>query len=144
MEQSYTSGNCEVMVENSAGSQGVLTEKLSGLETNELVGVDGQECSAVVDSFSLSGEAVSGSLESRTILPVVECPGDIRMGVSEYSCSSCGITFGSVMEHIRMYHGGQEVVIEVCAKDLMVMCRSCFDFRLAKGRMNFPLFISFD
>jgi hypothetical protein len=143
MEQSYMSGNCEVMVENSAGSQEALPEKLSGLETNELVGVDGQECSAVVDSFSLTDEAVSGSLESRTIVPEMECPGDRRMGVSEYSCSSCGITFGSVMEHIRMYHGGQEVVIEVCAQDLIMMYRSCFDFRLAKGRINFPPFLLF-
>lgn len=143
MEQSYMSGNCEVMVENSADSQEALPEKLSGLETNELVGVGGQECSAVVDSFSLAGEAVSGSLESKTILPEMECPGGRQMGVSEYSCSSCGITFGSVMEHIRMYHGGQEVVIEVCAQDLIMMCRSCFDFRLAKGRMNFPPFFLF-
>lgn len=108
------SGNCEVMVENSAGSQEALPEKMSGLETNELVEVDGQECGAVVDSLTLAGEAVNGSLEFKTILPKMECPGDGRMGVSEYSCSSCGITFGSVMEHIRMYHGGQEVVIEVC------------------------------
>lgn len=102
-----------MMVENSAGSQEALPEKLSGLETNEFVGVDGQECSAVVDSLSSADEAVSGSLESQTVLPDMECPGDRQMGVSEYSCSSCGITFGSVMEHIRMYHGGQEVVIEV-------------------------------
>ena len=115
MEQSYTGKNYEVMVENSAGSQEAVPVKKSGLETDELVGVDGQECGAVVDSLSLTGEAVSGSLESQTILPEMECPGDSRMGVSEYSCSSCGITFGSIMEHIRMYHGGQEVVIEVCA-----------------------------
>jgi hypothetical protein len=105
------------MVENSAGSQDALPEKLSGLETkNELLGVDGQECGAVVHSLSLNGEAVSGSLETQTILPEMECPGDRQIGVSEYSCSSCGITLGSVIEHIRMYHGGQEVVIEVCAK----------------------------
>jgi len=144
MEQSYMSGNCEVMVENSAGSQEALPEKMSGLETNELVGLDGQECGAVVDSLTLTGEAVNGSLESKTILPEMERPRNRRMGVSEYSCSSCGITFDSVMEHIRMYHGGQEVVIEVCAQDLMVMCRSCFDFRLAKARINPPRFISFD
>jgi len=140
MEQSYMSGNCEVMVENSAGSQEALPEKLSSLQTDELVGVDGQECGAVVDSFSLTGETVSGSLESKTVLPEMECPGDRRMGVSEYSCSSCGITFGSVMEHIRTYHGGQEVVIEVCAQDFMVMCRSYCDFTLAKARINFPPF----
>lgn len=140
MEQSYSSGNCEMMDENSAGSQEALPEKLSCLETNKLVGMDGQECGAVVDSISLTDEAMSGSLESKTILPEMECPGDRRMGVSEYSCSSCGITFGSVMEHIRMYHGGQEVVIEVCAEDLMVICRSCFVFRLAKAGINFPPF----
>jgi hypothetical protein len=141
MERSYMSGNCEVMVENSAGSQEALPEKLSDLETYEFVGVDGQEYGAVVGSFSLTGEAVSGGLESRTVLPEMECLGDRRTGVSsEYSCSSCGITFGSVMEHIRRYHGGQEVVIEVCAQDLMAICRSCFDFRLAKARMNFPPF----
>jgi len=122
MEQSYSSGNCEVMVENYAGSQETLPKKLSGLETNDL----------------------SGSLESKTVLPEMECPGDRRMGVSEYSCSSCGITFGSVMEHISMYHGGQEVVIEVCNQDFMVIWRRCFDFRLGKARINFPFFISFD
>jgi hypothetical protein len=140
MEQSYLNGNCEVMVQNSAGSQEALPEKLSALETNEFVGMDGQECSAVVDSFSLTDEAMSGSLEFKTILPEMECPGDRQMDVSEYSCSSCGITFGSVMEHIRMYHGGQEVVIEVCALDFMVICRSCFDFRLSKAGINFPPF----
>jgi hypothetical protein len=132
-----------MMVENSAGSQEALPEKLSGLETNKFVGMDGQECGVVVDSISLTDEAMSGSLESKTILPEMECPGDRRMGVSEYSCSSCGITFGSIMEHIRMYHSGQEVVIEVCAQDLMVIRRNCFDFGLAKAGINFPPFLLF-
>lgn len=115
MEQSYASGSYEVMVERSAGSQEALPEKLSGVETDELVGVVGRECGAVLDSLSSASEAVNGSLESQSFLPEMDCPGDRQMGVSEYSCSSCGITFRSIMEHIRMYHGGQEVVIEVCA-----------------------------
>lgn len=30
-----------------------------------------------------------------------------------YSCSSCGVSFTSVEEHIQKYHQGQEVVVEV-------------------------------
>lgn len=30
-----------------------------------------------------------------------------------YSCSSCGVSFTSIVEHIQEYHAGQEVVIEV-------------------------------
>lgn len=30
-----------------------------------------------------------------------------------YSCSSCGMSFNSVLEHIRQYHDGQEVVLEM-------------------------------
>lgn len=30
-----------------------------------------------------------------------------------YSCSSCGISFTSIAEHINKYHAGQEVVVEV-------------------------------
>lgn len=30
-----------------------------------------------------------------------------------YSCSSCGISFTSILEHIEEFHAGQEVVVEV-------------------------------
>lgn len=30
-----------------------------------------------------------------------------------YSCSSCGVSFSSIADHINKYHTGQEVVIEV-------------------------------
>lgn len=34
-------------------------------------------------------------------------------GEEIYSCSSCGVNFTSIMEHIQQYHDGQEVVVEV-------------------------------
>lgn len=30
-----------------------------------------------------------------------------------YSCSSCGVSFTSIAEHISKYHAGQDVVVEV-------------------------------
>ncbi|XP_011301587.1 zinc finger protein 345 isoform X2 [Fopius arisanus] len=34
-------------------------------------------------------------------------------GSALYSCSSCGMGFNSVLEHIKQYHDGQEVVLEM-------------------------------
>lgn len=30
-----------------------------------------------------------------------------------YSCSSCGVSFTSIADHISKYHSGQEVIVEV-------------------------------
>ncbi|XP_066597849.1 zinc finger protein 555-like isoform X2 [Prorops nasuta] len=35
-----------------------------------------------------------------------------------YSCSTCGMSFNSVLEHIKEYHDGQEVVLEMVAQQL--------------------------
>ncbi|XP_015597658.1 zinc finger protein 595 [Cephus cinctus] len=35
-----------------------------------------------------------------------------------YSCSSCGMSFNSVLEHIKQYHDGQEVVLEMAEQQL--------------------------
>jgi hypothetical protein len=64
-------------------------------------------------SLSSAGEGMGDSLESQHVLAEMEDPDDGPMVCGAYACSSCGITFDSVMEHIRMYHGGEEVVIEV-------------------------------
>lgn len=118
-EQSYASGNYEVIVEK-IGEQEDLPKKLPGIEANESLGLDSQECGEAVHNLSSAGVVLSGSSESQTLLPDIEDPCDGQVGCEEYACSSCGITFSSVMEHIRMYHGGQEVVIEVCVDDLVI------------------------
>jgi hypothetical protein len=100
------------MVEKS----GDAGEKPSDFETDETTILDGHECDKAVHSLSSAGEGMSGSMESQHVLSETEDPGDGQMVCGEYACSSCGITFNSVMEHIRMYHGGEEVVIEVCAR----------------------------
>ena len=38
-----------------------------------------------------------------------------------YSCSSCGMSFNSVLEHIKEYHDGQEVVLEMAEQQLEEM-----------------------
>lgn len=114
MEQSYASGNYEMLVGNAVTAHEDLPLKLYGLETSELVGVNGQECGEAVQNLSSAGEMISGSSESETVSPDVEGPGDGQLGCAMYACSGCRITFSSIMEHIRMYHGGQEVVVEVC------------------------------
>jgi hypothetical protein len=113
MEQRYSNGSYEDVVEKSVGAQEDLPEKLSGLETNESAVLDGQECDRAVHSLSSAGEGMGGSLESQHVLSEMEDAGDGQVVCGAYACSSCGITFNSVMEHIRMYHGGEEVVIEV-------------------------------
>jgi hypothetical protein len=118
VEQSYVSGKYEMKVENTVTPQEDLPMKLCGHETSELVGVNGQDCHEAARSSA--SEMMSGSSESQAVSPDVEDPGDGQLGCGMYACSSCGITFSSVMEHIRMYHGGQEVVIEVCVYDLVV------------------------
>jgi hypothetical protein len=110
MEEGYCNGSYEAMVEKSVDAE----EESSGLETNETSTVDGLECDKAVLSLSSAGEGTSGSVESQLVLSETEDPGDGQMVCGDYACSSCGITFNSVMEHIRMYHGGEEVVIEVC------------------------------
>ncbi|XP_012252893.1 zinc finger protein 557 isoform X2 [Athalia rosae] len=35
-----------------------------------------------------------------------------------YSCSSCGMSFNSVLEHIKQFHDGQEVVLEMAEQQL--------------------------
>jgi hypothetical protein len=97
----------------------VKAMKLCGLETSELLEENGQECGEAMHRLLSTGEMMSGSLESQTSVPDTEDPGDGQLGCGLYACSTCGITFSSVMEHIRMYHGGQEVVIEVCVYKLM-------------------------
>ncbi|XP_012275812.1 zinc finger protein 2 isoform X2 [Orussus abietinus] len=37
---------------------------------------------------------------------------------SLYSCSSCGMSFNSVLDHIKQYHDGQEVVLEMAEQQL--------------------------
>jgi hypothetical protein len=103
------------VVEKSVKAEEDLPEKLSGLETDESAVLDDQECDRPVHSLSSAGEGMSGSLESQHVLSEMEDPDDGQMVCGEYACSSCGITFNSVMEHIRLYHGGEEVVIEVYA-----------------------------
>lgn len=113
MEQRYSNGSYEVIVEKSVGAEEDLPEKLSDLETNESVVLDGQEFDRVIHSLSSAGEGMGDSMESQHALSETEDPGDGQMVCGTYTCSSCGITFNSVMEHVRMYHGGEEVVIEV-------------------------------
>lgn len=35
-----------------------------------------------------------------------------------YSCSTCGMSFASVLEHIKEYHDGQEVVLEMAEQQI--------------------------
>jgi hypothetical protein len=113
MEEGYCNGSYEVMVEKSVDAEENLPEKASGLETDESAELDGQECDEAVRGLSPAGEGRSGSMESQHVLSEMEYPGDGQMVCGKYACTGCGITFNSVMEHIRMYHGGEEVVIEV-------------------------------
>ncbi|PNF16164.1 hypothetical protein B7P43_G01101 [Cryptotermes secundus] len=112
MEQRYSNGSNDV-VEKSVGAEEDLPEKLSDFETNESIMLDGQEFDRVIHSLSSAGEGMGDSMESQHALSEMEDPGDGQMVCGTYTCSSCGITFNSVMEHVRMYHGGEEVVIEV-------------------------------
>ncbi|XP_021942368.1 zinc finger protein 287-like isoform X2 [Zootermopsis nevadensis] len=113
VEESYASGNYEITVRSTVTAEEDLPVKLCDLEKSEFVGESSQECGEAVHSLSTAGEMLRGSSESETVLPDVQDPADGQLGCGIYACSSCGITFSSVIEHIRMYHGGQEVVIEV-------------------------------
>lgn len=119
VEESYASGNYEITVRSTVTAEEDLPVKLCDLEKSEFVGESSQECGEAVHSLSTAGEMLRGSSESETVLPDVQDPADGQLGCGIYACSSCGITFSSVIEHIRMYHGGQEVVIEVCVYDLV-------------------------
>jgi hypothetical protein len=35
-----------------------------------------------------------------------------------YSCSTCSVSFSSVLEHIKKYHDGQEVVLEMAEQQI--------------------------
>ena len=35
-----------------------------------------------------------------------------------YSCSTCSLSFSSVLEHIQEYHNGQEVILEMAEQQL--------------------------
>ncbi|XP_069699800.1 uncharacterized protein [Periplaneta americana] len=88
--------------EESIGVEEKLSENLSVLPTSNAVEAGNEDCDE-----EMVGSELQAVPENKVdaLAKQEEC--------GAYACSSCGITFTSVMEHIRLYHDGQEVVVEV-------------------------------
>lgn len=92
------------------------TEAAAEIEDVEMLNDTLNENNAVVtleDGSTIMVTAIDAEEQAEQILGdagSVEAEGEEG---EIYSCSSCGVNFTSIMEHIERYHDGQEVVVEV-------------------------------
>lgn len=54
----------------------------------------------------------------------------------EFYCSSCNINITSVEEHIRDYHFGENIVVEVRFTHFLLWCRRCTLFAISGSSIS--------